>query len=193
MSYLWYLQALWKNYMWFLMKFKDTQKSYSKWHTPDNQSSCDQCTCEPIKSIPSLDTLCTIKAGNIETDLPRKPTDENTYLWINSCHLTEVVSNIPYCLAMRIYRNCREKDTKEQRLKGLKEMLLDRDYPKSSVTTKQKLVPRYVVLRLVCKKTIIKRLVFMVLWDPRLHSVQNLTCKHYRTPISRKYFQNPLW
>ena len=33
--------------------------------TPDNQSSYDQCSCEPIKSIPFLDTLCTIKAGQI--------------------------------------------------------------------------------------------------------------------------------
>ena len=70
--------------------------------TPDKQSSHDQCTCEPIKSFPFLDTICTIKAGKKETDLYRKPTDKNTYLLTNSCHPPEVVSNIPYSLAMRI-------------------------------------------------------------------------------------------
>ena len=44
--------------------------------TPDKQSTHDQCACEPIKSIPFLDTICTIKARKIETGLYRKPTDK---------------------------------------------------------------------------------------------------------------------
>ena len=32
--------------------------------TTDSQWSCDKCTCEPLKSIPFLDTLCTKKTEN---------------------------------------------------------------------------------------------------------------------------------
>ena len=152
--------------------------------TPENQSSYDHCPCEPISSIPFLDTLCIIKAGNIETDLYRKPTDKNTYLLTNSCHPTEVVSNIPYSLAMRINRVCSENITKSNRLKELEEMLLERNYPKSLVKTainKAIKVPRDVALRLVSKKTLSTRPVFVVLWDPRLPSVTNLTSKHWRS------------
>jgi hypothetical protein len=59
---------------------------------------------------------------------------------------------------MRINRTCSEKDTKEKRLKELEVMLLERDYPRSSINTaihKANLVPRDVALRLVSRKTII--------------------------------------
>ena len=88
--------------------------------TPDTQGSYDQCACEPIKSIPFLDTLCTIKAGNIKRDLYRKPTDQNTYLLTNNCHPPEIVSNIPYSLAVRKNQTCSERDTKEKYYKNLK-------------------------------------------------------------------------
>ena len=98
--------------------------------TPENYY--DQCPCEP-KSIPFLDTLCTIKAGKKETDLYRKPTDKNTYFLTNSCHPTEVVSNIPYSLAMRINRVCSENDSKDIRFKELEDILIERNYPKSLI------------------------------------------------------------
>ena len=96
--------------------------------TPDKQSSYDQCPCEPIRSIPFLDTLCTIKAGNIETDLYRKPTDKNQYLLTSSCHPLECLESIPFSLLMRINWVLSEETDRDRRFKELKEMLLDREY-----------------------------------------------------------------
>ena len=148
-----------------------------------------------------MDTLCTIKAGQIETDLYRKLTDKNTYLLTNSCHPTEVVSNIPYSLAMRINRVCSENSIKDIRLKELEELLLERHYPKSIIHTainKANQVPREVALRIVSRKTLSTTPVFVVLWDPRLPSVTSLISKHWRSmtgqdPHLRDVFPEPLW
>ena len=122
--------------------------------TPEFQSTHDQCSCEPIISIAFLDTLCTIKEGKIETDLYRKPTYQNQYLLTNSCHPTEVISNIPYSLGLRIIRTCGETESKDLRLKEPKEMLVARKYPihliDSAIST-ARLVSREQSLRLVSR------------------------------------------
>ena len=167
--------------------------------TPEFQSTHDQCSCEPLKSIPFLDTLCTIKAGKIETDLYRKPTDQNQYLLTNSCHPTEVISNIPYSLGLRIIRTCSENESKDLRLKELKEMLLARKYPIhliDSAISKARLVSREQSLRLVSRNKLNTRPVFVVLWDPRLPSITSLTNKHYRSmtgqdPYLKEVFPEP--
>ena len=78
--------------------------------TPHKESKYDEpsCKCEPIKTIPYLDTQCQIKEGKIITDLYRKPRDRNQYLLHSSCHPTEVKESIPYSLSLRIVRTCME-------------------------------------------------------------------------------------
>ena len=78
-------------------------------------------------------------------------------------------------------------------------MLLERNYPKSLIKkaiNKAIKVPRDVALRLVSRKTLSTRPVFVVLWDPRLPSVTNLTSKHWRSmtgqdPYLRDVFPEP--
>ena len=65
-----------------------------------------KCKCKPTKSIPFLDTSCSIQDAQIVVDLYKKPTDRNQYLLTNSCHPPECTTHIPYSLALRITRIC---------------------------------------------------------------------------------------
>ena len=47
---------------------------------PETEKSEDRCDCEPLSSIPFLDTLVTIENGRIDVDLNKKETDKNQYL-----------------------------------------------------------------------------------------------------------------
>ena len=165
--------------------------------TPENSQG--DCACEPIKSIPFLDTLCTIKQGKIETDLYRKPTDKNQYLLTSSCHQLEIFSNIPHSLAMRINRICSEPTSRDARFYELKEMLLSRDYPVGivdSAISKARSIPRDQALKYVSRTKTNTRPVFVVSWDPRIPSLPDLTRKHWRTmtvqdPYLKEVFCEP--
>ena len=73
-------------------------------------------------------------------------------------------------------------------------MFLERNYPKSLIKTainKANKVPR-----LINRKTLNTRQVFVILWDPRLPSVTSLTRKHWRSmtgqdPHLRDVFPEP--
>ena len=100
--------------------------------TPDNVTH--SCDCPPAKSIPFLDTSCSVSDNNIKTTLFKKPTDRNQYLLPSSCHPAHVTENIPYSLALRIVRICSDPEDREFNFQKLKQMLLERDYkPKNSI------------------------------------------------------------
>ena len=54
-----------------------------------------QCDCEPADAVPFLDTKCSIKNGEIVTDLYKKPTDKNQYLLTDSCHPAKSLNLFP--------------------------------------------------------------------------------------------------
>ena len=131
-----------------------------------------------------MDTLCSIKNGQIVTDLYRKPSDRNKYLLPDSCHANSVKENIPFSLFLRITRICSINQTKEKRFEELKTMLLERNYPVrmiDSAMTKARKITRDQALKLVAKPTTTRRPVFVVTWDPRLPSIQAITNRHWRT------------
>ena len=101
------------------------------------------------KSIPFLDIPLSIQNGRIEIDLFRKETDRNQYLLTSSCHPIGCTQNITYSLGLRIIRICTNPDIREMRLNELKELLLERNYPKhliNSALDKARLVPRKIAL-----------------------------------------------
>ena len=103
--------------------------SPSDYHVPP-----PTCACCTGTSLPFLDTSCNISEGKIKVDLYRKPTDRNQYLLPSSCHPAHVTSNIPFSLAYRIVRICSDPETRDKRLDELKQLLVDRNYKKVSLT-----------------------------------------------------------
>ena len=104
-------------------------------HTTPTSIKSEQnpCKCEVKKSIPFLDTLCTIKEGKITTSLYRKPSDKNQYLLTSSCHPAEVTKNVPFSLALRINRICSDPSDTEKAYNELKGMLIRRQYPEKII------------------------------------------------------------
>ena len=148
----------------------------------------DKCNCEPIESIPFLDTLCSLKDGKIETTLYRKDTDRNQYLLPSSCHPKQTTTSIPYSLATRVVRICSNPQDRELELEKLRILLLERDYNRESINRaieKAKAVPRFQLLKPKNKKKTNNRPVFAVLYDPRLPSIPPCQAKHWRSMISR--------
>ena len=87
------------------------------------------CFCHTSRSLPFLDTLVSIKDGQLETDLYRKPTDRCQYLLPSSCHPSHVTKNIPYSLALRLVRICSQPSYLQKRLAELKSLLQSHEYP----------------------------------------------------------------
>ncbi len=167
-----------------------TNLKFTMTHTTPKSAGV-QCACEPTQSIPFLDTLCEIKHGKIITDLYRKPTDKNQYLLTDSCHPVQVTKNIPFSLCMRINRICSEIPAREKRFLELKEMLLERDYPESIIDAaiaKAREIPREDALRKVSRQESNSRPTFVVLYDPRLPSVQQITQRHWRSMVSQDQY-----
>ena len=79
-------------------------------------SEYNQCSCPEKSDISFLDTLLSLKEDKIIVDLYKKPTDRNLYLLPTSCHPPQMITNIPYSLALRIVRICSESDTRDKRL-----------------------------------------------------------------------------
>ena len=157
-------------------------------HTQDQTM---QCTCDPIKAIPFLDTLCEIKEGKIETDLYRKPTDRNQYLLTNSCHPEECKGNIPLSLCTQINRICSEPTARDQRFNELKERLMARGYGPGIIDAaiaKARAIPREEPLKCVPRQHTTDRPALVVSFDPRLPSITSIATKHWRSMISQDQF-----
>ena len=81
----------------------------------------------PSKSLNFLDINVRIVEKNIVFDIHYKPTNSFNYLTYTSCHPPHTKNNISLSLAKRIVSIVTSK--RENRLKGLKEHLLDRRRP----------------------------------------------------------------
>ena len=101
--------------------------------TIEHEKIDEKCNCEPLQSIPFLDTLCTIRNGIIETDLYKKETDRNQYLLPTSCHPAQTNKAIPFSLSMRIIRICKDPNLRDLRLNELMAQLLERGYSRQKI------------------------------------------------------------
>ena len=152
--------------------------------TPQNEAPEDKCSCPEKECIQFLDTSCSIEKGKVLFDLYRKPTDQNKYLLPDSCHPPSVTANIPFSLFLRITRICSTEKLKEKRFQELREMLLERKYPKGVIEAamiRAQGISRQEALRPMAKPTTLQRPLWVVSWDPRLPDLQAITNKHWRT------------
>jgi len=145
----------------------------------------ERCECPERKSIPFLDTLCSIENGRIETDLYRKPTDRNKYLLLDSCHPESQVKNIPFSQFLRINRICSKVEWREAQYMKMKMLFLERKYPAGMIDSAMKrarAIPREKALEpSKAKTTTQRRPVLAVTWDPRFPSLQAINKKHWRS------------
>ena len=132
------------------------------------------------------------------TDLFKKETDRNQFLLTSSCHPASVCANIPFSLALRIVRICSLTETREKRFSELKDMLLARDYSSNIIKAaidRARNIPRLEALKKVIKPKTSDRPVFVIHYDPRLPSVNNILKKHYRVmiqdPKMKEVFPDP--
>ena len=159
--------------------------------TPTLENREDNCECEKRKSIPFLDTSCSLEGGFIDTDLYRKPTDRNQYLLPESCHPNGTTISIPYLLGLCIVRICRKPENRDKRLKELRQLLLDRGYQQHIVDpaiSKAQDVPRSRALLKGKNKQTMRRPVFAVKYDPRLPAIQSIQAKHWRAMTSHDQY-----
>ena len=57
-----------------------------------------------------LDTKVDLKNGYLVPEIYSKPTDSHEYLNPKSCQTPQVTLNIPYSVALRVRRNCSDRD-----------------------------------------------------------------------------------
>ena len=158
-------------------------------NSPNNATHT--CTCPPVKSIPFLDTSCSISNNNIKTDLFKKETDRNQYLLTSSCHPAHITQNIPYSLALRIVRICSDPEDRDNRFAELRSMLLQRDYKAKVIDLaiqRAKSVPREEALKKVVKTKTNNRPVLVLQYDPRLPSLSKIINKHYRSMVTQDQY-----
>ena len=139
------------------------------------------------ESIAFLDTSLSIRNSRISVDLYRKPSDRCAYLLPSSCHPPHTTKNIPFSLALRIVRICTDTDSRDLRLRELKEMLRSRDYGRGLIDAailRASAIPRSEALKRVVREKGDIRPVFAVTYDPRLPSITHLIRKHYRVMVA---------
>jgi hypothetical protein len=154
----------------------------------EGEATHDRCQCQFKRSVPFLDTLCTIKNGKIETDLYRKETDRNQYLLPESCHPKQCTRSLPFSLALRLVRICSEKENLDKRLVELKGLLLERGYKQKVIESafdRARSIPREAALRKVNKKKSTDRPVFAVTYDPRLPSITSAQAHHWGAMVAQ--------
>ena len=165
-------------------KIHPTLKFTMQHTTPSSEQNEDRCGCEHRKSIPFLDTSCSIEGGVIDTDLFRKATDRNQYLLPESCHANQTHRSIPFSLGLRIVRICKKPENRDKRFQELRQLLLNRGYQKHVIDqalVKAGQVPRNRALLKRPKKETSKRPIFALKYDPRLPPIQNIQAKHWRS------------
>ena len=89
----------------------------------------------------------------------------------------------PPFTSKKITRICSKINTREKRYYGLKDMLLERNYPEGIITSaisRANSIPRSVAIMKVARNpTSSMRPVFVVSWDPWLPSVSAITKRHW--------------
>ena len=156
--------------------------------TIEDESKDIKCDCQRKESIPFLDMSLSLKEGQIDIDLFRKPSDRNQYLLTSSCHPIETTKNIPHSLAMRINRICIQPENREKRFRELKEMLLEREYGEKMIDhaiNRARAIPRAQAIKKVVKNQPSKRPIFVVTFDPRLPNIPNTLKRHWRAMVAQ--------
>jgi hypothetical protein len=151
----------------------------------------DRCDCVEQNAVPFLDTLVSIKEGQIDVDLYKKETDRNQYLLPSSCHNRNVTNSIPFSLSLRIVRICIDPDKRDQRLYELKSLLLERGYLESKIDAsidKARHIPRHKALKKVKQTNKQKGPVFVMTYDPRLPPIGTIQAKHWRSMTSKNKY-----
>ena len=119
----------------------------------------------------------------------------------SSCHPAHCTTNFPLSLSMRIVRICTKPETRDNRLKELKQMLIEREYRPGIIDAaiqKARAVPRAIAIRQIAKAPQTSmRPVFVVSFDLRLPDLPNITQKHWRSmqnmdPYLAEVFKEPL-
>ena len=125
--------------------------------------------------ISFLDTLLSLKEDKIIVDLYKKPSDRNLYLLPTSCHPPQMITNIPYSLALRIVRICSESDTRDKRLNELRDLLCERNYSllviNSAILRAKKTSPSKALCYVAPSKSNV-RPVYVIIYDLRLPNIQ---------------------
>jgi hypothetical protein len=149
------------------------------------------CFCHTTRSLPFLDTLVSIKDGQLVTDLYRKPSDRCMYLLPSSAHPAHITTNTPYSLAYRLVRICSERPTLLLRFQELTSFLQSREYPLSVIERaldRARLVTREEALRKVKKKPL-GRVVFAVDYHPALPSYSSMLKKSWNVMVKDSYMK----
>ena len=155
-------------------------------HDDDDDDNIN-CSCPNSDHIPYLDTSLSIRNGRINSDLYRKPTDRCQYLLPQSCHPPHCSDNIPFSLALRIVRICTDMSERDMRLQELKDLLLAMNYKNNLINAaieKAVKIPRAEAIKKVIRKKDPDRVVFSIMYDPRLPSISHILQKHYRTMVA---------
>ena len=99
---------------------------------------------------------------------------------------------------MQIVRICSSSEAREKRFSELKDMLLSREYSSNIINAaidRARNIPRLEALKKVVKCKTSERPVFVIHYDPRLPSVNNIIKKHYRVmtqdPKMKEVFPEP--
>ena len=72
-------------------------------------------TMETIRQdLMFLDTKVHLKNGYLIPEIYSKPTDSHEYLNPKSCHPPQVTRNNPYSVALRVRRNCSDRDSNDK-------------------------------------------------------------------------------
>ena len=137
-----------------------------------------------LKKVIFFYTLLCLKEDKIIVDLYKKPTDRNLYLLPTSCHPPQMITNIPYSLALRIVRICSESDTRDKRLNELRDLLCERNYSLSVINSailRAKKISRSQALYNLAPSKSNVRPVYVITYDPRLPNIQSIVNKHWRS------------
>jgi len=85
------------------------------------------------EKINFLDLTLFLIDGQIKTDVYSKPTDSHLYLPPSSAHPYNCKKSIPYSVALRIKRNCSDREYLEKRNTEYQEYLIQQGYDKKLV------------------------------------------------------------
>ena len=170
-------------------KIHPTLKFTMNHTTPQHEENEeDKCECIRQNSIPFLDTSLSIENGKVDVDLYKKETDRNQYLLRESCHPAGVTASIPFSLGLRIVRICTKTENRDKRLKELKGVLLQRNYPNSLIDRgieRARKIPRKIALLKVKTKATQNLPVFAIKYDPRLPPIKSIQAKHWRSMVAQ--------
>ena len=95
--------------------------------------------------------------------------------------------NIPFGLALRKVRICTDMSERDMRLQELTDLFLARKYKNiliNAAIEKAVTIPREEAIKKVIWNHVPDRIVFSIMYDPRLPSLSHILHKHYRTMVA---------